>query len=179
MKKISESKSTSPKKRRNKNAEKFFMTERFSDRLKKIKAGKKKKLVIKTDDNYGQIEEQDQNDPKYQQMILNNQKHLINLYQSNYTTVFEDLKRNFEKEIQELKTEPKENQKNEILYFSQPKNKKIKYGFEQFNKTSYSNFSCMKEFYKKYSQYNTLKRKHLLKNMTPSWAFIKSTKAQK
>jgi len=42
-----EEKERKPKKRRNKNAEKFFMTERFSDRLKKIKAGKKKEISNK------------------------------------------------------------------------------------------------------------------------------------
>ena len=37
----------------------------------------------------------------------------------------------------------------------------------------------MKEFYDKYSQYNTLVRKHPIKKFTPSWAFIKSTNDQK
>ena len=48
--------------------------------------------------------------------------------------------------------------------FSQPKS--FKYGFEQFNRTNYATQSCMKEFYKKYSQFNTLTRKHPLETFT-------------
>ena len=156
------------------------VTESFSVMLKKLRAGKKK-LVIKTEDNFDQAEKQEKIDPKYHQIKLENQKQLIKLYQSNYTTVFEDLKKDFENEVEMLKTEAnsKKPKKDKIISYSQPKLKKPKYGFEQFNKTSYSNYSCMREFYNKYSQYNTLIRKHIIKNNTPSWAFIKSTKDQK
>ena len=47
-----------------------------------------------------------------------------------------------------------------------------------FLRTNYSTNSCMKEFFNKYSQYNTLTRKHPIETYTPSWAFIKSSKEQ-
>ena len=179
MKKIREKYTITSKKSKSKDSKKSFITEPFSMILTKMKAGKKAKLIIKTDDTYEQTEKQEQNDPKSHQMQLENQKQLIKLYHSNYTTVFEDLKKNFLNDVGMLKTELNSNQKNEKINFSQPKPKKPKYGFEQFNKTSYVNYSCMKEFYEKYSQYNTLTRKHIIKNNTPSFAFIKSTKDQK
>ena len=183
MKRIREKYTMYSSKSKNKsknNSRRPSKTESFSVMLQKLKAGKKAKLVIKTDNNFEQAEKQEQKDPKYHQTKLENQKQLIKLYNSNYTTVFEDLKKDFDNEIQILKTDTNnKTQKKEKIFFSQPKPKKPKYGFEQFNRTSYANYSCMKEFYNKYSQYNTLIRKHIIKNYTPSWAFIKSTKDQK
>ena len=180
MKRIREKYSVKSNKSRSKdNSRESSITEPFSVMLKKMKARKKTKLVIKTDDNYDHNEKQEQIDPKLHQVKLENQRQLIKLYQSNYTTVFEDLKKNFDNEAEMSKTESSKKQKKEKIFFSQPKTKKPKYGFEQFNKTSYSNYSCMKEFYDKYSKYNTLIRKYVIKNNTPSWAFIKSTKDQK
>ena len=135
------------------NSRKPSITETFSYKLQKIKAGKKAKLVIKTDYNYDQTEKQEKIDPKYHQIKLENQKQLIKLYQSNYTTVFEDLKKDFDNEVHILKTDANNTkQKEEKIFYSQPKLKKPKYGFEQFNKTSYTSYSCMKEFYNKYSK---------------------------
>ena len=166
------------KSNKSKDSKKAVKTETFSSILKKMKAGKKAKLKIKTNDQFEDLEKQEQNDPKLHLAKLENQKHLIKLYQSNYTTVFENLKRDFDIN-HGLKTESNIKKVKEKFSFSQPKQKRPKYGFEQFNKTSYVNPSCMKEFYDKYSQYNTLVRKHPIKKFTPSWAFIKSTNDQK
>jgi len=166
------------KSNKSKDSKKAVKTETFSSILKKMKAGKKAKLKIKTNDQFEDLEKQEQNDPKLHLAKLENQKQLIKLYQSNYTTVFENLKRDFDIN-HGLKTESNIKKVKEKFSFSQPKQKRPKYGFEQFNKTSYVNPSCMKEFYDKYSQYNTLVRKHPIKKFTPSWAFIKSTNDQK
>ena len=165
------------KSNKSKDSKKATKTESFSVILKKMRAGKKAKLKIKTDEHYEDLEKQE-NDPKLHLVKLENQKQLIKLYQSNYTTVFENLKRDFDMN-HGLKTESNIKKVKEKISFSQPKQKKPKYGFEQFNKTSYANPSSMKEFYDKYSQYNTLVRKHPIKKFTPSWAFIKSTNDQK
>ena len=166
------------KSNKSKDSKKAVKTETFSSILKKMKAGKKAKLKIKTNDQFEDLEKQEQNDPKLHLAKLENQKQLIKLYQSNYTTVFENLKRDFDIN-HGLKTESNIKKVKEKFSFSQPKQKRPKYGFEQLNKTSYVNPSCMKEFYDKYSQYNTLVRKHPIKKFTPSWAFIKSTNDQK
>ena len=166
------------KSNKSKDSKKAVKTETFSSILKKMKAGKKAKLKIKTNDQFEDLEKQEQNDPKLHLAKLENQKQLIKLYQSNYTTVFENLKRDFDIN-HGLKTESNIKKVKEKFSFSQPKQKRPKYGFEQFNKTSYVNPSCMKEFYDKYSKYNTLVRKHPIKKFTPSWAFIKSTNDQK
>ena len=166
---------------RRRESKKPSVTEPFSVILKKMKAGKKAKLKIKTDQQLEDLEKEEQKDPKMHLVKLENQKQLIKLYESNHTTVFDDLKKDFgsENKGKEIKTEINIKKMKEKFSFSQPKNKKAKYGFEQFNKTSYVNQSSMKEFYNKYSQYNTLMRKHTIKSYTPSWAFIKSTKDQK
>ena len=168
MKKIRDKYTIRSRQSKSKDSKKSFITEPFSMILQKMRAGTKAKLIIKTDDNYDQPEKQEQNDPIFHEIKLENQKQLIKLYHSNYTTVFEDLKKNFLNDVGMLKTESSSTQKTEKINFSQPKPKKPKYGFEQFNKTSYVNYSCMKEFYEKYSQYNTLTRKHIIKNNTES-----------
>ena len=179
MKKGYERLSIKSDKRKSKDSKKPVLTEPFAVILKKMKTGKKAKLTIKTDDHIEQLVKQEQNDPKSHLAKLENQKQLIKLYRSNYATIFDDLKKDFENNKQALQTESNVKKVKEKISFSEPKHKKPKYGFEQFNKTSYVNSSCMKEFYNKYSQYNTLKRKHIIKNNTPSWAFIKSTNEQK
>ena len=160
------------KSNRSKDSRKMSQTENFSDILRKMKAGKKTKLKIKTDDHFEDLEKQEQKDPNSHLIRLENQKQLIKLYQSNYTTVFENLKKDFDYNSRNLKTETYTKKPKDKFSFTQPKQKKPKYGFEQFNKTSYANSSCMKEFYDKYSQFNTLMRKHNIRKYTPSWAFI-------
>ena len=179
MKKGYERFSIKSPKRKSKDSKKPLITEPFSLILKKMKTGKKAKLSIKSDDHIEQLVKQEQNDPKFHQAKLENQKQLIKLYRSNHATIFDDLKKDFDNNKQAIQTESNLKRGKDKICFSQPKHKKPKYGFEQFNKTSYVNNSCMKEFFNKYSQYNTLKRKHIIKNNTPSWAFIKSTNEQK
>ena len=177
MKKSRERFSIRSNKSKSKDSSKKSLTEPFCVILKKMKAGKRAKLKIKTDEQYEEFEKQEKNDPKLQQVKLENQKQLIKLYQSNYTTVFEKLKKGFDDEKQLTEANIKRSKDNFSL--SHSKHKKPKYGFEKFDRTNYVNHSCMKEFYNKYSQYNTLTRKHYLQHFTPSWAFIKSTNEQK
>ena len=177
MKKSRERFSIRSNKSKSKDSSKKSLTEPFCVILKKMKAGKRAKLKIKTDEQYEEFEKQEKNDPKLQQVKLENQKQLIKLYQSNYTTVFEKLKKGFDDEKQLTESNIKRSKDNFSL--SHSKHKKPKYGFEKFDRTNYVNHSCMKEFYNKYSQYNTLTRKHYLQHFTPSWAFIKSTNEQK
>ena len=177
MKKSRERFSIRSNKSKSKDSSKKSLTEPFCVILKKMKAGKRAKLKIKTDEQYEEFEKQEKNDPKLQQVKLENQKQLIKLYQSNYTTVFEKLKKGFDDEKQLTEANIKRLKDNFSL--SHSKHKKPKYGFEKFDRTNYVNHSCMKEFYNKYSQYNTLTRKHYLQHFTPSWAFIKSTNEQK
>ena len=173
-------KSNKSNKSKSKDSRKPSITEPFSVILRKMKAGKKAKLKIKTD-QYEELEKEEQKDPKIHLIKLENQKQLIKLYQSNHTTVFDNLKKDFDNNDNnnELKTETNIQKIKEKFSYSQPKHKKSKYGFEQFSRTSYVNQSCMKEFFNKYSQYNNLIRKHTIRTFTPSWAFIKSTKDQK
>ena len=160
---------------------KSSIKEPFSVILKKMKTGKKPKLKIKTDENFEEIEKENNKNPKLQEVKLENQKQLIKLYQSNYTSVFEKMKFEYQhgnQDVIQTEANAKNNFKDKII-FSQPKRKKPKYGFAQFNRTNYVTASCMKEFYNKYSQYNTLMRKHPIEKYTPSLAFIKSTNEQK
>ena len=133
-------------KRKSKDSKKPVLTEPFAVILKKMKTGKKAKLTIKTDDHIEQLVKQEQNDPKSHLAKLENQKQLIKLYRSNYATIFDDLKKDFENNKQALQTESNVKKVKEKISFSEPKHKKPKYGFEQFNKTSYVNSSCMKDF---------------------------------
>ena len=151
---------------------------RFSTMLKKIKDEKRRQM-------YPNMEEEDYFEKQMKRKMnsreakLENEKHLISLYDSNFESLFKSLKKelNFSKDDKRtLETQRNFNVKNKYG-FSQPKN--IKYSFEQFNRTKYVDKDCMKEFYGKYSQYNNLTRKHTIESYTPSWAFIKSTKDKK
>ena len=154
-----------------KNSLKNFQLRKFSERLKKMKEAKKPKLSIKIEKPNEELEKIEKNDPLTERIALQNQKTLIKLYNSNHVAIFENLKKDL-----------KNNKKLSIITESDiniKKNKKIKYGFKQFNRTNYVTKSCMKEFYSKYSQFNILNRKYTLKQNTPSWAFIRSTIKEK
>ncbi len=155
-----------------------LVTMQFSTMLKKIKAKKKENLKIKTEEDQEEYEKKIEENINSRQARLENEKHLIRLYDSNYASVFDSIKKEYNggEEIKNLDTQTNYHRNNKFS-FSQPKT--IKYGFAQFNRTGYVNKSCMKEFFDKYSQYNTLTRKHPIETYTPSWAFIKSTKEQK
>ena len=125
-----------------------LLTMQFSTMLKKIKAKKREQFKIKTDaEEEEEFEKQMENELNSRQTNLENQKHLIKLYESNFSNVFESIKQEY-KDYNYKKEEKKnlETQKNfakSKFGFSQPK--PVKYGFEQFNRTSYVNKNCMKE----------------------------------
>ena len=156
-----------------------LLTMQFSTMLKKIKAKKKENLKLKTEEDQEEYEKKVEEKINSRQARLENEKHLIRLYDSNYASIFDAIKKEYNggEEIKSLETQTNFNKNNNKFGFSQPKSER--YGFAQFNRTGYVNQSCMKEFFNKYSQYNTLTRKHHIENYTPSWAFIKSTKDQK
>ena len=156
-----------------------LLTMHFSTMLKKMKAQNRKQFKINTEEDEDFFEKEVEKNINSREAKLENEKHLITLYDSNFSSVFKSLKKEYN-----LKDDRKYGEshkdltlKNNRFGFSQPKI--IKYGFEQFNRTSYVNKNCMKEFYDKYSQYNNLTRKHPIETYTPSWAFIKSTKDEK
>ena len=157
---------------------------KFSEILRRMKGDKKPKIKIKLDDQtQEELEKLENKNPLTEKVKLENQKTLVKLYQNNYTQTFEDLKKDFEKaKNKALLTETSNKLTKETLEktsFSFPKNKKPKYGFRQFDRTNYVAKSCMKEFYEKYSQYDTLRRKYPIKYNTPSWAFIRSSVEEK
>ena len=145
---------------------------KFSNLLKKITKKKNihgrnniktlNKGQYKTDSNALNELEEEEKETK-----LRSQKYFIKILDSHYSSLF-----------QRLKSEVKlpENEK-KIFYFSP--GKKIKYGFEQFNKTKYINKECMKEFFNKYQKFNILNRKEPIIKYTPSFAFIQSSKEEK
>ena len=137
---------------------------KFSEILRRMKGDKKPKIKIKLDDQtQEELEKLENKNPLTEKVKLENQKTLAKLYQNNYTQTFEDLKKDFEKaKNKALLTETSNKLTKETLEktsFSFPKNKKPKYGFMQFDRTNYVAKSCMKEFYEKYSKYDTLRRK--------------------
>ena len=155
-----------------------FLTMNFSIMLRKIKAKKKEQLKIKTDEEDEEYEKKIEENLNSRQAKLENEKHLINLYESNFSTLFDSIKKEYGSSEITKNLDAQENiQEKTRFRFSQPK--PLKYGFAQFNRTNYATNSCMKEFFNKYSQYNNLTRKHPIETFTPSWAFIKSSKEQK
>ena len=155
-----------------------FLTMQFSTMLKKMKDKKKEQLKIKTEEENEEYEKRIEENLNSRQAKLENQKHLIKLYDSNYSSLFDSIKKeyNFEETSKNRDNQNNLEQTRNKFVYSQPKS--LKYGFSQFNRTNYSTNSCMKEFFNKYSQYNTLTRKHPIETYTPSWAFIKSSKEQ-
>ena len=159
-------------------SKKPLLTMQFSTMLRKMKQKKREQLKIKTDEEE-EYEKQVEENLNSRQAKLENEKHLIKLYESNYSSLFDSIKKEYNNEENKNLATTQNNYKvsKNKFGFSQPKT--LKYGFEQFNRTSYVNHSCMKEFFNKYSQYNTLTRKHPIEHFTPSWAFIKSSKDEK
>ena len=159
-------------------SKKPLLNMKFSTMLKKLKEKKKEELQIKTEEEDEEFKKKVEENLNSRQAKIENEKHLITLYDSNYSTVFDSIKKEYnEGEISKnLETQNNFKVKNKFG-FSQPKS--LRQGFNQFSRTSYVNHSCMKEFFNKYSQYNTLTRKHPIESYTPSWAFIKSSKEQK
>ena len=112
---------------------------------------------------------------------IQNQRYLIRMYDNDYSELFDQIKKEYD-EASKPATIDQEKLKKEIPKIpriSQSHSKKEKNGFNEFNQTNYISQSCMKEFYKKYAKYNSLSRKHPLKDCTPSWAFIKSSNEER
>ena len=106
---------------------------------------------------------------------IDSEKFLIKIYESNYSSKFEKMKND-----EEVKSGLKEILKPQLPKLSKSSYfQKNKYGFNKFHKTIYSTESCMRDFFNKYSQFNTIYRKHPLNNCTPSLAFIKSSNEEK
>ena len=158
----------------------IFLTSSYFANLKKKYQLKNEKLLTEqeiiedTKNEYEkELEEKKSN--------IDNQKFLIKMYESNYSIVFDNLKKEYEQSIKPMETKIEKTEPNKmkipIINLSNIRNEKS--GFQQFNQTNYVNQSCMKEYYKKYSKYNNLIRKHPLSNCTPSWAFIKSSNEEK
>ena len=168
-------------KKKSEEINKPLLTMKFSTMLKKLKAKKKEGLKIKTEEEENEeFQKNVEEKLNSRQAILENEKHLIKLYDSNFSTIFDSIKKEYNDNAlsKNLFTQKNFKIKNKTKFgFSEPKS--LKYGFTQFNKTSYVTPSCMKEFFNKYSQYNTLTRKYPIESYTPSWAFIKSSKDHK
>ena len=130
-------------------------------------------------------------------ILIEGQKYLIKLYESNYSSLLEKIKSE-ENETKEKKNSKNkrvlpsitidngnnnivndENQTGTLSNESRRLSIKNKYGFNIFKKTNYATPSCMRDFYEKYSQYNTISRKYILENNTPSLAFIKSSNEER
>ena len=170
-------------KRTSKNFQQNVLKDKFSVILKRMKEGKKPKLKIKLDEPNEIVEKEEEEDPLSDRKKIENQKTLAKLYQNNFTNVFQSLKKDFDKDNKKIlitETDIKI-MKEPIgkISLSIPQEKKSKYGFKQFNKTNYVSHSSMKEFYNKFSQYNSLKRKYPTNHNTPSWAFIRSATEEK
>ena len=113
---------------------------------------------------------------------IENQRYLIKLYDSDYSELFDKIKSECNDSFKNnCGTEANESEMSQVKVprINLSYTKREKNGFEQFNETKYVNQSCMREFFNKYSKFNTLSRKHPLKKITPSWAFIKTSNEQK
>ena len=132
-------------------------------------------------------------------LLIEGQKYLIKLYESNYSSLMDKIKSEtfIDKKVNFLKVKKKnlpsinDNEKNinndniverpteTLSNDSRRLSIKTKYGFNSFKKTNYVTPTCMKDFYENYSKFNTVSRKYLLENNTPSLAFIKSSRDEK
>ena len=146
------------------------VTNKFSNLLRKYTQKKKKEKESKNEDEKKHLKidtnaiiQMEEEDKKSE---IDNQKFLIKILNSNYQNTIEKLKKEYSIDKDQLNT---------IIV---PK-KKSKYGFEQFNKTSYVNQNCMKDFYNKYQKFRIINRKSPIQNYTPSFAFIESSNDEK
>ena len=132
----------------------------FHDILKKFKkrrqTSKHQSKIPQTVQNIEYIDDDNEQN-------IQNEKILIKIYESKYSSLFEKMKKDFGATLA-IKKGKVETSK------SQMDNK----GFSKFGMTNYSSPTTIKDFYKKYQSYNTLNRKQPLTQYTPSFAFIKS-----
>ena len=160
------------------NSKDIFITSTYFSSLKKKYKMKNEKFLTEQnilEDSENQYEKELED----KKANIDNQRYLIKIYESNYATLFDKIKKEYDESNKvSLETEVgKDNIKTPRPNYSYEK--KEKSGFEQFNQTKYVNQSCMKEFFNKYSKYDSLSRKHPLNKYTPSWAFIKSSNEEK
>ena len=132
------------------------------------------------------------------QILIKGQKYLIKLYRNDYSSLIDSMK----KDVQNSRNKYNQNKQlapiidrsqtvdidkideiendleNETLtQESFPKN--TPYGINKFKQSNYVTSSCMKDFYVKYSNFNTFSRKYVVKSDTPLLAFIKSSNDKK
>ena len=135
-------------------------------------------------------------------LLIENQRYLIKLYESNFSSLMDKIKNDtiIEKKINISKVNKnlpsiKDNEKEKdtdnnidnvdekqvgtLSNESRHLAVKARYGFNPFKQTTYVTPLCMRDFYEKYSKYNTISRKYILENDTPSLAFIKSSNEEK
>ena len=154
----------------------FFITAHYFSTLNKKFKLKKDNFATEEDI---QDDVQSEYERQYEERKINieNQKYLIKIYDSNYSELFDKIKNEYY-ELKEPSLTDRTN-KNKLPRVNIGYSEKDKSGFEKFAETNYINQQCMKEFYNKYSKFDSLCRKHPLKNLTPSWAFIKSSNEQR
>ena len=126
---------------------------------------KKKTLDLYDDENFLKKEED--------KMLIEGQKYLIKLYESNYSSLLEKIKTENKEKEKKNKILPSlnidndninnnnddDNQTSTMSNDSRHLSIKNKFGFNIFKKTNYVTPSCMRDFYQKYSNYNTISRK--------------------
>ena len=171
-----------------------LITKKFSVILQTMKEAQKPKLKIEIEEPIKTIEKPKEKEIIPQSENLEDQKILAKLYKNDYTKTFENIRKDYypERFKKDLNQEPKKILITETdtkitkemldtpsLTLTLPNKKKPKYGFQQFNRTNYVSKSSMKEFYNKFAQYNTLRRKYPKGIKTPSWAFIRTTTEEK
>ena len=137
-------------------------------------------------------------------ILIKGQKYLIKLYKNDYSSLLDSMKKDVSKSrniptnlnntksnkllppisenvtLDQEKYEEDDKNQNDTATLSQesfPQN--TKYGINKFKQSNYVTSSCMKEFYSKYSHYNSFSRKYFIQNNTPLLAFIKSTNDEK
>ena len=175
------------KKSTTKKSETPLNTHHFASLLKKFKLKKLKSPNTPTDPNL--LEDDDKNIEQQLEMKktnIENQRYLVKIYETNFSSVFDKIKQDYEEssktQLGELKLfdSSKPNTRNKPkINFTVSKRRDDRSGFEKFNATNYVTQSCMTEFFHKYSKFNTLYRKHPLEKLTPTWAFIKASKEEK
>lgn len=133
---------------------------KFQDILKKFKkkrhTNRRDQPVTQTTQHIEYIEDDNEQN-------IQNEKLLIKIYESNYSSLYEKMKKEYCTTFigKKGKEEPSKSQAFDNIAFS------------QFGLTNYSSPTTIKEFFSKYQQYKTLNRKQPIQTYTPSFAFIK------
>ena len=79
-------------------SKKPLLTMQFSTMLRKMKQKKREQLKIKTDEEE-EYEKQVEENLNSRQAKLENEKHLIKLYESNYSSLFDSIKKEYNNKI--------------------------------------------------------------------------------